>query len=98
MAAAHGHRHVTLFGDIDLAAAGRVREVLTGAVEQSISVEVDLAHVTFLDSSGINALVAASKAARVRGHAFVVTSPSAPARRVLDITGLLAVLTGAAPA
>jgi anti-sigma B factor antagonist len=49
---------------------------------------VDLAGVSFMDSTGIGALVELSGDAADAGRGFVVRNPSARATRVLEITGL----------
>ena len=48
----------------------------------------DLSEVTFLDSSGMHALVAARDNAKARGARFVVICPYGPVLRVLQIAGL----------
>jgi anti-sigma B factor antagonist len=86
-------------GEIDMATsdalAGALRDAI--ATEHAKEVAVDLAGVTFIDSSGIRALVVAQDDATERGVAIYVTKPHAHVRRVLELTGLLAVLTEAAP-
>jgi anti-anti-sigma factor len=80
-------------GDVDLATAPKLQAALeeldTGAVV------VDLTEVTFLDSSGLSALVQARKRLTEgpTGATFrlVVARPSI--RRVLEVTGLTQVFT-----
>jgi anti-sigma B factor antagonist len=50
---------------------------------------VDLAAVTFMDSSGLSALVAIRNAAIATGSRVVLHAPSARALKALEITGLL---------
>ena len=90
---ASGYRVVTLAGELDLEAARDVREALVEVVRHAERVDVDLARIFYIDSAGINALVAARKAATCKGCAFVVVNPSPRTRRLLGITGLLDVLT-----
>jgi len=47
---------------------------------------IDVAGITFIDSSGINALIRAVRAVEARGGTAVVASPSAVAQRVFEIT------------
>jgi len=54
---------------------------------------VDLGGVTFLDCTGISALVAARNAAVQAGRQMRVTRPQPIVGRVLEVTGLLDVLT-----
>lgn len=51
-------------------------------------VVVDLAEVTFIDSSGLGALHSARRRAVKDGGTFVVSRPQAAVHRVLQITGL----------
>ena len=90
---AGGYRVVTLAGEFDLEAAPGVREALVEVVRHADRVDVDLARISYIDSAGVNALVAARKAASGKGCAFVVVNPSPRTRRLLVITGLLDVLT-----
>ncbi len=86
-------------GEIDMATSDALLDALREAVgtEHAKEVAVDLAGVTFIDSSGIRALVVAQEEATARGVPIYVTNPHAHVRRVLELTGLLAVLTEAAP-
>ena len=52
-------------------------------------IELDMHGVTFIDSVGISALVAAFQLAGVSGVKLVVTRPSRFAHRQLWVTGLL---------
>ena len=54
----------------------------------AIGVVVDLAGISFIDSSGINALVRAVRSVEARGGTAVIASPSAVAQRVFAITRL----------
>ena len=49
-------------------------------------VVIDVAGITFIDSSGINALVRAVRSVEARGGTAVIASPSAVAQRVFAIT------------
>jgi anti-anti-sigma factor len=76
-----------LVGEFDLAAVG----VFEGAVEQ-MSVDgggltLDLSELSFLDSSGIKAIVACAKALDGRG-VLVLVNPSKWVASVLDIVHL----------
>jgi anti-anti-sigma factor len=58
-----------------------------------LGVVVDLAGISFIDSSGINALVQAMKAVEARGGTAVVSSPSTVAQRVFAITRLAEIVS-----
>jgi anti-sigma B factor antagonist len=80
---------VRVVGEIDLATARRLAAVLDPLVEAGASeVVVDVAGVSFIDSSGLAVLAGASTA----GTNVVVRSPSEILQRILKATGLDEVL------
>jgi len=82
-------------GDVDVYSAPALKDKigeLVGSGEDTLI--VDLGKVTFLDSTGISALVAGRNLAGERGVAYVVINPHDMVRRVLDVAGVLATLTG----
>jgi anti-sigma B factor antagonist len=90
---------VTVSGELDLATAPQLEAVFE-ALEPARSdrVVVDLEAVTFLDSSGIRALVRAKRRFDRLGAALAVEAVSPPARQVLEISGVLDLLSeGADP-
>ena len=79
---------LTLRGEVDEAAAADLRTGLRQLVTHAhSSVFVDLSHVTFIDSSGVAALVDASAATPTDG-ALVMVDPSPPCRLAMDALGL----------
>ncbi|MEU8817881.1 STAS domain-containing protein [Actinoplanes sp. NPDC048796] len=78
-------------GEIDVENAYEIRE----AVGEQLAagppgrIELNLQNVTFIDSVGISALVAAFQLAAVSDVKLVVTRPSRFAHRQLWVTGLL---------
>jgi anti-sigma B factor antagonist len=82
---------VAPMGEIDVENAYEIKdavaEQLSAAAPQRI--ELDMHGVTFIDSVGISALVAAFQLASVSGVKLVVTRPSRFAHRQLWVTGLL---------
>ncbi|GGJ94732.1 hypothetical protein GCM10010123_25660 [Pilimelia anulata] len=82
---------LALFGDLDIVSGPQlvaaVGDVLAGGVSGRIV--VDLADVPFLDSCGINALLACRAAAARAGAGLAVRRPRPSVRQVLAITGLL---------
>jgi len=54
---------------------------------------VDMSHVDFCDSTGINVLLAAHRQARERGGELQLASPGSATRKVLQVTGLESVFT-----
>lgn len=85
---------IVLSGELDLRAVEPLRQVLKKAVEESGRVVADLAAISFIDSTIINVFIEARNEATVSDRSFMVASPSPPVRRVLEVTGVLAFLTG----
>ncbi|HEX3453542.1 MAG TPA: STAS domain-containing protein [Gaiellaceae bacterium] len=85
---ADGSYSLLVRGEIDLANAGRLRDLFDEAIEGGATrVVVDCRELEFLDSSGIGVLVAARKRLGPEGE-LVLESPPAHVRKVLDITGV----------
>lgn len=87
---------VAVTGEIDLATVEQLETALAAAVarEGATGVEVDVAGVTFCDSTGIAALDQAYAVAAQRSLPFCLINVQPPVARVLAIVGLLEVLTG----
>jgi anti-anti-sigma factor len=80
---------LTVRGDIDLASASDFETSLRTALDGSpSSITIDLAALTFIDSSGLRVLVSLSKDAQARGTTLGLRNIPRHAQRVLDITGL----------
>ena len=78
---------VALHGELDLASADGLAEALVEIAGSTLV--VDLADLSFMDSSGIGALVVARKRIRAKGLGeLVVTRPTAIVQKVLEIVGL----------
>ena len=75
--------------EVDLAVAQQVRDDLTRSLTaDGPHLVVDAADVTFMDSTGVNALVHAYEQAAALGGSLHVVATGASVRRVLEITGL----------
>ena len=81
---------VTVQGEIDFSNADDVAQGIRDAVVDWSPqiVQVDLRDATFIDSTGLGALIEGYRAASERGLQFVVVNPSETFRRVLTVTGL----------
>jgi anti-anti-sigma factor len=79
---------VALGGEIDIAAVDAFRAEFSEVTDASRPVAIDLRDVSFIDSSGIEALVAARRDAERAGGSVVLRAPSAAVVRVLEVTGL----------
>jgi anti-sigma B factor antagonist len=77
---------VTLAGELDLASGQGLPEVLADL--PGLTLVVDLARLTFMDSSGISALVQARRRLGDRGTSLVLTRPRDRVSRTLEIVGL----------
>jgi anti-sigma B factor antagonist len=88
-ALAGGHL-VSVVGEIDLATAPRLAETLVQFANGSVT--VDLTDVTFIDSSGLNALVAAHRLLERRHSRLIVRGMTARTERLFEISGVGAVL------
>jgi anti-anti-sigma factor len=83
-------------GEIDLSNSACLREALEGCIKQGRpEVEVDLREVTFLDSSAIDALVAACRELDRAGRSLHVRARTGTARlfRLLKLDHILHVRT-----
>ncbi len=80
------HSTVTVRGDIDLATAPELVAFVANLADgQPVSVTLDVAGVTFMDCSGINALMSIREICDRRGIAVRVASAPAQVLRVLQL-------------
>ena len=84
-----GVAHVVLSGEFDLAGVDRFAEAIA-AVEAAApaAIVVDLGGLTFMDSSGLRALVGADDRARQAGRRLAIVPGPTHVRRVFEITQL----------
>src|SRR5829696_7640144 len=85
-----GCRNIQIEGELDLAVAGQLDEVLTKAVTECTSVLVGLERCAFIDSSGIAVILRAHNRMAEEGNRLTVYSPADQVLRVLAMTGLTA--------
>jgi len=85
-----GCRDVQIEGELDLAVAGQLDEVLTVAAEECTRVLVGLERCAFIDSSGIAVILRAHNRMAEEGHRLAVYAPTDQVLRVLSMTGLTA--------
>jgi anti-anti-sigma factor len=80
---------VCVIGEVDLCTAPLLEEALVRELDAASDVLLDLSEVSFIDSSGLHAIVSAARTARANGGILAVDSPlPAQARRVIELTGL----------
>ena len=86
---APGRVEARLIGDLDLANAPLVRDELVRMLDEGVStLSIDLSDLTFLDSTGIAALVVVRKHALDRGVELDVHSPREAICHVLEACGV----------
>ncbi|WP_448337850.1 STAS domain-containing protein [Chloroflexus aurantiacus] len=84
---------VQLRGRLDLLVANDVKQRLVKAVNEGYRLLViDMSDVSFVDSSGLGALIGGLKAARLAGGDLRLAQPGAQALAMLELTTLNRVL------
>ena len=91
---------VKLSGEFDMAGCADFEAAVRALGADALrKVVIDLAELTFIDSSGIRSLLDSKRRAEEHGMALVVRIPAAgQVRQVLELTGVDHVLDGAGPA
>lgn len=85
-----GAVRLVVVGEIDMSNAAQVRDAGTAAVTAAdvSGLDVDLSAVTFLDSTGLGALVAVRTAGADLSRAVRITAASPRVRQVIEVCGL----------
>jgi anti-sigma B factor antagonist len=86
-----GDGYVTLrvSGEIDLYTAPALRDAaLTALRQHGSTLRVDLRDVTFMDSTGIEVLLATRRRADLEGGSLTLCRPTSAVRRIIEVTGL----------
>ena len=85
----NGHTALLLKGELDLSTVGKVEDALKRAeADEPELLVLDLAQLTFLDSTGLRLIVVADQRARERGRRLVVVKGPETVQRVFTITRL----------
>src|SRR5690349_10709067 len=88
-----GARGIALRGELDLTGAPRIEEHVQSALLNGGGAFVlDLSELTFMDSTGVNALLRTRSLLGREGRDLVVVCPPGPVRRVLEIIGVVDML------
>ena len=83
---------VRVVGELDLATAPHLRKELAGLTNSGVrDVTVDLAHLDFIDSTGLYVLVSGLKRLRELVGDLALQSPKPSAMKLFEMTGLTAV-------
>ena len=90
----HTEATIVLDGEFDAAGVTRFWGYLKAVLaQQPLSVAVDVRGVTFIDSSGLIALLRGRDTAAEARVAFRVIKPSPPVRRLAELAGVEELLT-----
>lgn len=88
-----GTRVVDVAGEIDLDSCALLHEELTRLLEEGHTrLAVDLARVSYLDSTGLRVLLQAQAGACARGGGLVLVAAGARVEKILRMVGLEALL------
>lgn len=79
---------VTVFGELDISSAPRLKESLSEALELGGDVEVDMRGCGFIDSSGIAVLAWAAWQLKEAGRTLRLRGARERVSRIFDLTGL----------
>ena len=79
---------VTALGELDIETSPQLDATLRRAEAPGRNVTVDLRRLTFMDSTGINLLVAHASRAESERFTFSIWAPEGAAGRVLDLAGV----------
>jgi anti-anti-sigma factor len=87
--ASGGRVTVSLKGELDLSSVGKVEDELKRVeADEPTLLVLDLSQLSFLDSTGLRAVVTADERARTNGRRLVVVRGSDAVQRVFAITRL----------
>ncbi|WP_086171733.1 STAS domain-containing protein [Streptomyces pharetrae] len=90
--ATDGIRVVTLAGEIDHDTGDTLRHALDATGESCPRIVIDMGQVTFMDSSGINILIAAHRALSEAGGWLRLAAPARNVMRTIHIVGIDALI------
>ncbi len=80
-------------GEVDLSNSAELRKTILGALKGANQVTVDLSAVSYIDSSGIAALVEGLQQANSQDKSFCLSTPSQQVRSILELARLDQVFT-----
>jgi anti-sigma B factor antagonist len=90
-----GDRLLVVQGELDGASAPELAEMLLRLRTHRHPVVLDLAGVTFMDSTGLTTLLDAAVDAEREDWAFSIRAASAPVRRIIELAGVERLIGGA---
>jgi anti-sigma B factor antagonist len=81
-----GEAIVEVAGEIDIAAHGRLRDVIDEARAGGRRLVIDLSETTFMDSTGLRVLLEAWRDQTADGSEMVLRDPSPAVRTLFEVT------------
>jgi anti-sigma B factor antagonist len=89
-----GDRHnLILTGELDIAYGAQLEEMVKHLCAADVKgIALDLSGLTFIDSTGIRAIVSAQRLCQENGHEFALIPGSAAVQRTFEATGLIGAL------
>lgn len=86
---------VSIEGELDATTAPPLRAILSDLIDGqgNLSLVLDLSAMSFVDSIGLGVFAGAAKRLRTKGGELVLSSPSGPASRLFELTGIAALAT-----
>jgi anti-sigma B factor antagonist len=82
-----GQREFRLVGELDLATAAGMSETLSASADQEGDLRLDVSGLSFIDSSGIRALLMVAERLGSRGR-LILVNPSEAVHRTLLLVGI----------
>ncbi len=79
---------VTVEGEVDVYTAPKLREKLLPLCNGKNQIKVNLAHVNYIDSTGLGVLIGAYKAQRQTAGKLIISGMNSRLSRLFKITGL----------
>ena len=75
-------------GELDYDSAPEFKQALLAALERALLIIIDLRALTFIDSTGLHAIIATDHRARKTGHRVVLIRGSGQVDRLFELVGL----------
>jgi anti-sigma B factor antagonist len=79
-------RLIRAVGELDMSSVPALRHELHAARDEGVTALLDMAEVTFIDSTGLHLLLDASRSADRDGWSFFIVRPSTAVQRLVDVS------------
>ncbi|WP_373600176.1 STAS domain-containing protein [Paraclostridium bifermentans] len=81
--------NVGINGELDVAAADKVKEHLNGLVEeQAVDMKIDFSNLEYIDSTGLGALIGVLKRLKINEKDIYILNARKNVKKIFSITGL----------